>query len=79
MIIDVSNKKRFSDSFGWYQNGIITVNLKRVWIESMDVRTFVKKFKETVVHEYIHYLFSKWKVKCSVKSEEGICEILEKY
>ena len=71
--------KRDREGFGWYQDGKIYLNLKRISNESSNFRDFIKFFKETVVHEHIHYLISKWKVNTRMKEEEKICRVMEKF
>ena len=78
MIIKTVNKKP-KEGFGWYSDGQIIINLNRINHESPNFREFVRFFKETIVHEYIHYIVSRSRIKTKEIEEEKICRIMEKF
>ena len=71
-------KAKNKEGFGWYDKGIISINLKRLHEDTMGFTDFKKCFIETLVHEYVHYLMDIWKIRCGEKREENMCRKMEK-
>ena len=47
-------KKIKDQDYGFVKNGIIGINIERLWLEARDEAKFVKEFAKTYAHELLH-------------------------
>ena len=47
-------KKIRDQDYGFVKNGVIGINIERLWLESRDEAKFIKEFAKTHAHELLH-------------------------
>jgi len=40
--------------YGFTENGVIGVNIERLWVETQDEEIFIREFSSTYAHETLH-------------------------
>ncbi len=44
--------------YGFTENGIIGVNIERMWLEAQDEESFIHEFASTYAHEMLHIVLA---------------------
>ena len=51
-------KKIKDQDYGFVKNGVIAVNIERLWLETRNETKFTKEFTKTYAHELLHLLIA---------------------
>lgn len=70
--------KTYKDQdYGFVQNGVIGINIERIWLETRSETIFMKEFAKTYAHELLHLAIAR-AIRNKKRTDKGEEKVVRK-